>query len=47
MDPAIFLKFIRHVIEGETGTVRSQLKAHPALATVRAWYEANVPPPGA
>ncbi|HVW02465.1 MAG TPA: ankyrin repeat domain-containing protein [Planctomycetaceae bacterium] len=36
MDSSVFLKFIRHVIEGEIETVRKELKATPPLATTSA-----------
>jgi ankyrin repeat protein len=34
MDDSVFLKFIRHVIDGEVKFVRDHLRANPALATI-------------
>jgi hypothetical protein len=38
-------QYLRHQPRIWTYLMRSL--AHPAMATIRAWYEANVPPPGA
>ncbi|MFN0055378.1 MAG: ankyrin repeat domain-containing protein [Planctomycetales bacterium] len=34
MDSSVFVKFIRHVIEGEVDSVRDGLRGNPALATM-------------
>jgi hypothetical protein len=36
-------QYLRH--QPRIWTYLTRSLAHPALATVRAWYEANVPPP--